>query len=104
MTLHTVLLFGVGGEWRWLALIWLAHSLIHSLPPSLPHYSKTHQAAELQSQLEAARARMPGADVHALVAEWQALWARTGRQRLRSADAAFLGWIARRAADGPVGP
>ncbi|GGE26193.1 Plasmid replication initiator protein [Gemmobacter megaterium] len=47
--------------------------------------------------LERARARMPGADVHALVAEWQAVWARTGRQRLRSADAAFLGWLARRA-------
>ena len=45
---------------------------------------------------ETARARMPGADVHALVAEWQAVWARTGRQRLRSADAAFLGWLARR--------
>lgn len=44
---------------------------------------------------ETARARRPGADVHALVAEWQAVWARTGRQRLRSADAAFLGWLAR---------
>ncbi len=50
--------------------------------------------------LETARARMPGADVHALAAEWQAVWARTGRQRLRSADAAFLGWLARR---GPAG-
>lgn len=46
--------------------------------------------------LETARARMPGADVHALAAEWQAVWARTGRQRLRSPDAAFLGWLARR--------
>jgi len=47
--------------------------------------------------LERARALAPGADVHALVAEWQAIWARTGRQKLRSADAAFLGWLARRA-------
>ncbi|MDX5359249.1 MAG: replication initiator protein A [Rhodobacterales bacterium] len=45
--------------------------------------------------LDKARARVPGADVHALVAEWQAVWARTGRQRLRSPDAAFLGWLAR---------
>jgi plasmid replication initiation protein len=33
--------------------------------------------------LERARALAPGADVHALVAEWQAIWARTGRQKLR---------------------
>jgi plasmid replication initiation protein len=46
--------------------------------------------------LQRACVRVPGADVHALVAEWQAVWARTGRQRLRSADAAFLGWLARR--------
>ncbi|MDP2086274.1 MAG: replication initiator protein A [Gemmobacter sp.] len=46
--------------------------------------------------LERARALAPGDDVHARVAEWQAVWARTGRQRLRSADAAFLGWLARR--------
>lgn len=45
--------------------------------------------------LDKARARVPGADVHALVAEWQAVWARTGRQRLRSPDAAFMGWLAR---------
>lgn len=43
--------------------------------------------------LEAARAAMPGADVYALVAEWHAWWAETGRVRLRSADKAFLGWI-----------
>jgi plasmid replication initiation protein len=46
--------------------------------------------------LERARALVPGADVHGLLAEWQAVWARMGRQRLRSADAAFLGWLARR--------
>jgi plasmid replication initiation protein len=46
--------------------------------------------------LDRARARVPGADVHALVAQWQGVWARTGRQRLRSPDAAFLGWLARR--------
>lgn len=46
--------------------------------------------------LERARTLMPGGDVHALVAEWQAVWARSGRPRLRSADAAFLGWLAKR--------
>jgi plasmid replication initiation protein len=46
--------------------------------------------------LDRARALAPGADVHALVAQWHGVWARTGRQRLRSADAAFLGWLARR--------
>jgi hypothetical protein len=46
--------------------------------------------------LERARVLVPGADAHALLAEWQAVWARTGRQRLRSPDAAFLGWLARR--------
>lgn len=43
--------------------------------------------------LDQARALMPGADVHALVAEWRSWWAMTGRPRLRSADRAFLGWV-----------
>jgi plasmid replication initiation protein len=50
--------------------------------------------------LEAARALMPGADVHALAAEWRGVWARTGGQRLRSPDRAFLGWVRKRAARG----
>ena len=45
--------------------------------------------------LEAARARAPGADVYALEARWRAVWAASGRPRLRSPDAAFLGWLAR---------
>lgn len=47
--------------------------------------------------LDQARALMPGADVHALQAEWRSWWASTGRPRLRSADRAFLGWIRTRA-------
>lgn len=43
--------------------------------------------------LDEARALQPGADVHALAAEWRSWWASTGRQRLRSADKAFLGWV-----------
>ncbi|MEL6587816.1 MAG: replication initiator protein A [Pseudomonadota bacterium] len=47
--------------------------------------------------LERARALVPGLDVYALEAEWQGVWARTGRRRLRSADGAFLGWVKKRA-------
>jgi len=47
--------------------------------------------------LEAARALMPGADVHALAAEWRGVWARSGGPRLRKPDAAFLGWVRKRA-------
>lgn len=43
--------------------------------------------------LVSARALAPDWDVYALIAEWQSIWTRTGRPRLRSADAAFLGWL-----------
>ena len=46
--------------------------------------------------LETAREMMPGWDVHALEAEWKGVWAATGRPKLRSADAAFLGWLRKR--------
>jgi len=46
--------------------------------------------------LEEARRRAPGWDVHALAAEWRGFWARSGRAPLRSPDAAFLGWLAKR--------
>lgn len=46
--------------------------------------------------LEAARALMPGMDVHALEAEWRGVWAATGAPRLRKPDAAFLGWVRKR--------
>ena len=45
--------------------------------------------------LEAARALVPGADVYALEAEWQAFAA--ARPRPRAPDAAFLGWVRKRA-------
>ena len=45
---------------------------------------------------DAARALAPGADVYALEAEWRAWWVSTGSPRLRSADRAFLGWLAKR--------
>ena len=43
--------------------------------------------------LEAARALAPGMDVYVLEAEWRAFWARSGKPRLRSADAAFVGFV-----------
>jgi plasmid replication initiation protein len=46
--------------------------------------------------LEAARALLPGADVYALEADWRGVWARSGAPRLRSPDAAFLGWVRKR--------
>jgi len=46
--------------------------------------------------LEAARALAPGWDVHALESDWTAWWVSTGRQRLRSPDKAFLGWVYKR--------
>ena len=47
--------------------------------------------------LEQARALMPGVDVYGLEAEWRGVWARTGGQKLRKPDAAFLGWVRKRA-------
>lgn len=50
-----------------------------------------------EAALDLARALMPGRDVHALEAEWRGVWARTGAVRLRQPDAAFLGWVRKRA-------
>ena len=47
-----------------------------------------------------ARAAMPGADVHALEADWRRFWAASGRPRLRSPDAAFVAFVRARAARG----
>lgn len=48
--------------------------------------------------LEQAREMMPGWDVYALEADWRSVWARSGAPKLRSPDAAFLGWVKKRAA------
>ncbi|WP_417679655.1 replication initiator protein A [Pseudodonghicola sp.] len=48
--------------------------------------------------LEQARDIMPGWDVYALEADWRGVWARSGAPKLRSPDAAFLGWVKKRAA------
>lgn len=53
--------------------------------PSLPPLS--------EAALEAARALAPGMDIYALEADWRAFWARSGRPKLRSSDAAFVGFV-----------
>jgi len=67
----------------------LRHAVIE-VPPPIP----SPQA------LEQGRALMPGADIYALEAEWRGVWAATGRRKLRNADAAFLGWLRKRAGRG----
>ena len=46
--------------------------------------------------LDAARRLVPGADVYALVAEWDRIWRATGSPPLRQPGKAFLGWLAKR--------
>jgi plasmid replication initiation protein len=46
--------------------------------------------------MAAARDLAPGWDIYALEAEWRDMWQRSGRPKLRSADAAFLGWLKKR--------
>ncbi len=81
---------------------------LEELPGDLIRVSQKHAvlsgadslAPVLKPQtLEAARDLMPGADVYALEADWRAMWARSGSPRLRQADAAFLGWVRKRARD-----
>lgn len=43
--------------------------------------------------LARAKGLAPGADIYALEADWRSWWEDTGRPRLGSADAAFLGWV-----------
>ncbi|MBS1301758.1 replication initiator protein A [Loktanella sp. SALINAS62] len=43
--------------------------------------------------MDAARALAPGMDVYALESEWRDFWVSSGRPALRSADAAYLGWL-----------
>ena len=50
-----------------------------------------------EAALERARELRPGWDVYALEADWRAVWARSGAPKLRSPDAAFLGWVKKRA-------
>ena len=46
--------------------------------------------------MDVARLAMPAWDVYVLQAEWHDMWHRSGRPKLRSPDAAFLGWLKKR--------
>ncbi len=81
---------------------------MEELPGDLIRFSQKHAVTEpgvgdapvlKSATLERARSLMPGADVYALEAEWRAMWARSGRPRLRQADAAFLGWVKKHSED-----
>jgi plasmid replication initiation protein len=81
---------------------------MEELPGDLIRFSQKHVVTEpghgdapilKATTLERARDLMPGADVYALEAEWRAMWVRSGRPRLRQADAAFLGWVKKRGAE-----
>jgi plasmid replication initiation protein len=50
----------------------------------------------------AARAAAPGYDPYGLEREWRAHWVRSGRPRLRNADAAFVAFARARAARAPL--
>ncbi|MGD9861973.1 MAG: replication initiator protein A [Pseudodonghicola sp.] len=58
-----------------------------------------HPPSLSPTALERARDILPGWDVYALEADWRAVWARSGAPKLRSPDAAFLGWVKKRAAE-----
>ena len=60
-------------------------AVIEAEAPALPPFGA--------AVLDAGRALAPGADIHALEAEWRAWWAATGRPRLRAPERAFLGWL-----------
>lgn len=49
--------------------------------------------------LDAARALAPGMDIYVLEAEWREYWARSGKPKLRSSDAAFVGFVKALGAD-----
>lgn len=79
---------------------------MEELPGDLIRFSRKGRVLEgppeaapvLSAQaLERARDLMPGWDVYALEATWRGVWVKSGAPRLRSADAAFLGWVKKRA-------
>ncbi|MGH1452490.1 MAG: replication initiator protein A [Paracoccaceae bacterium] len=75
-----------------------AGDIIRFAPHSEAALVELPEAAPLSDETRA-RGRAiaePGADIYALEADWRAYWARSGRPHLRSADAAFLGWLKKR--------
>lgn len=77
----------------------LPGDLIRFSPRGVLVESGTRPPSLSPQALDRARALVPGADVYALEAEWRGVWIRTGAPRLRKPDAAFLGWVRKRAGD-----
>lgn len=65
-------------------------------PPGLIEGGSPGGPVLKSATVETARKLAPGWDIYALEAEWRAMWDRSGRPALRSADAAFLGWLKKR--------
>ena len=77
---------------------------LHEAPGDLIIFERQAQVIDrartlvLSSEtLDAARTLLPGWDVHALEAEWHSWWKSTGSPRLGNPDAAFLGWVRKKA-------
>ena len=68
------------------------------MPPLEPAGAPTYRDRmdKPQDALDEARRLVPGADVHALAAEWEHVWTTTGRPALKHPDRAFLGWVRKR--------
>ena len=72
--------------------------LIRFSPKSAVLEAQTRVPVLSAAALDGARRLLPGFDVYALEAEWREFWIRSGMPRLRKPDAAFLGWVRKRAA------
>ncbi|AFO93583.1 replication initiator protein A [Phaeobacter inhibens] len=80
---------------------------MEELPGDLIRFSQKHAVLDNSQRppvlsartLEQARSLIPGVDVYALEADWRTMWVRSGAPRLRRPDAAFLGWVRKRAAE-----
>ena len=67
---------------------------------ALPHASQFPVISE--NALQKARIVAPGYDVYALKADYLTFWDEKGRQELKNADAAFLGWCKKRNERNPL--
>ncbi|MBC6443448.1 MAG: replication initiator protein A [Rhodobacteraceae bacterium] len=77
---------------------------MEEVPGDMVQFTSRHAVVETADApaltpdtLDQARSLMPGADVYALRAEWAGYWVASGRPRLRNAQAAFLGFVKKKA-------
>lgn len=79
---------------------------LEEVPGDMVQFTSRHAVVETTDAppltpdtMDQARSLMPGADVYALQAEWAGYWVASGRPRLRNAQAAFLGFVKKKASD-----